>query len=105
SEVNLYAYSSSGRGNGKIDLRFTDNGIANTVTTSNGSKTLNMALEDKKIRVLSPREREALQGFPKDWTKVKHNDLKINECPDELRYKAIGNSMPVPVIRYLGERI
>ena len=99
----LMAYSSSGRGEGKVDLRFTESGIANTVTTSNGSKSMNMVNEGR-IRILTPREREALMGLPKDWTKVKFKNKKLSEI-DAERFKAIGNSMAVPVIRYLGKRI
>lgn len=44
-------------------------------------------------------ECERLQGFPDDWTKIDEG------TPDTPRYKALGNSMAVPVMRWLGERI
>lgn len=57
------------------------------------------------VRGLTPREAERLQGFPDDWTKVPYRGKDAGQCPDTPRFKACGNSMAVPVIRYLGERI
>jgi len=56
---------------------------------------------DAKMRVrrLMPIECERLQGFPDNYTRISE------KTPDGARYKAIGNSMPVPVMRYIGERI
>jgi len=55
------------------------------------------------IRRLTPRECERLQGFPDDWTLIPWTHGK--PAADTPRYKAIGNSMAVPVIRWIGERI
>lgn len=57
------------------------------------------------VRRLTPRECERLQGFPDDWTKIPYRGKAAEECPDTPRYKAIGNSMAVPVMRWIGERI
>ena len=57
------------------------------------------------VRRLTPRECERLQGFPDDWTKIPYRGKPADECPDGPRYKAIGNSMAVPVMRWIGERI
>lgn len=57
------------------------------------------------VRRLTPRECERLQGFPDDWTRVPYKGKPADECPDTPRYKAIGNSMAVPVMRWIGERI
>lgn len=57
------------------------------------------------VRRLTPRECERLQGFPDDWTKVPYRGKPAEECPDGPRYKACGNSMAVPVIRWIGERL
>jgi DNA (cytosine-5)-methyltransferase 1 len=63
-------------------------------------------LQTMAIRRLTPRECERLQGFPDDWTKIHyHKNGKSKECPDGPRYKACGNSMAVPVMRWIGERI
>ena len=57
------------------------------------------------IRRLTPKECERLQGFPDDWTKVPYRNKPADQCPDGPRYKACGNSMAVPVMRWIGERI
>ena len=57
------------------------------------------------VRRLTPLECERLQGFPDDHTKVPYRGKPADECPDGPRYKAIGNSMAVPVMRWIGERI
>ena len=56
-------------------------------------------------RRLTPRECERLQGFPDDWTLIPYRGKPAEECPDGPRYKAIGNSMAVPVMKWIGERI
>lgn len=76
-----------------------------TLATSN-SQTLFDDREDGMIvRRLTPRECERLQGFPDDWTLVPYRGKPAGECPDGPRYKAIGNSMAVPVMRWIFERI
>lgn len=57
------------------------------------------------VRRLTPRECERLQGFPDDWTKIPYRGKPAEKCPDAPRYKAIGNSMAVPVMRWIGERM
>lgn len=57
------------------------------------------------VRRLTPRECERLQGFPDDWTLIPYRGKPAEECPDTPRYKALGNSMAVPVMRWIGERI
>lgn len=60
---------------------------------------------DAAVRRLTPVECERLQGFSDDWTKISYRGKAESECPDSPRYKAIGNSWAVPVVRWLGERI
>lgn len=57
------------------------------------------------VRRLTPVECERLQGFPDNWTQVPYRGRSSKECPDGPRYKAIGNSMTVPVMRWIGRRI
>lgn len=57
------------------------------------------------VRRLTPMECERLQGFQDGWTKVPYRGKPAEECPDGPRYKAIGNSFAVPVVRWIGERI
>jgi len=54
------------------------------------------------VRRLTPRECERLQGFPDDYTLVPHRGKPAADGP---RYKALGNLMAVPVMRWIGERI
>ena len=54
------------------------------------------------VRRLSPKECERLQGFPDNYTDIQP---KGKATPDGPRYKALGNSMAVPVMRWIGERI
>jgi DNA (cytosine-5)-methyltransferase 1 len=54
------------------------------------------------VRRLTPRECERLQGFPDDHTLVPHRNKTAFDGP---RYKALGNSMAVPVMRWIGNRI
>jgi len=58
-----------------------------------------------QLRRFTPRECERLQGFPDDWTKIPWRNKPAEQCPDSPRYKACGNSMAVPVMRWIGERI
>lgn len=55
-----------------------------------------------QVRRLTPLECERLQGFPDDWTLVPYHGKLAKDGP---RYRAIGNSMAVPVVRWIGERI
>lgn len=57
------------------------------------------------IRRLTPLECERLQGFPDNYTQIEWKGKPQDQCPDSHRYKAIGNSMAVPVMRWIGERI
>jgi DNA (cytosine-5)-methyltransferase 1 len=50
------------------------------------------------LRYITPEEAEALQGFEKGYT-------KISKGSDTQRFKAIGNSMAVPVMKWIGKRI
>lgn len=54
------------------------------------------------VRRLTPRECERLQGLPDDWTLVPYRGKPASDAP---RYKAIGNGMAMPVLRWIGQRI
>lgn len=62
-------------------------------------------LENYAVRRLTPRECERLQGFPDDHTLIPWRGKPAAQCPDGPRYKALGNSMAVPVMRWLGARL
>ena len=55
------------------------------------------------VRRLTPVECERLQGFPDGWTDIPYRGKE--HPPDGPRYKALGNSMAVPVMKWIGERI
>lgn len=63
-----------------------------------------MALTSR-VRRLTPVECERLQGFKDNWTRVPYRGRPADACPDSPRYKAIGNSLAVPCVRWIGERI
>lgn len=58
----------------------------------------NVVFPNARVRRLTPRECEKLQGFPPDYT-------AIPKAKDGPRYKALGNSMAVPVMRWIGQQI
>lgn len=57
------------------------------------------------VRRLTPTECERLQGFPDGWTQIAWKGKPPSECPDGPRYRALGNSMAVNVMRWIGRRI
>lgn len=61
--------------------------------------------EAMQVRRLTPTEAERLQGFPDGQTKIPWRGKGAEDCPDGPRYKALGNSMAVPVMRWIGARI
>lgn len=56
-------------------------------------------------RLFTPLERERLMGFPDHWTAIPWRGREAWDAPVGHRSEATGNSMPVPVIRWIGERI
>jgi DNA (cytosine-5)-methyltransferase 1 len=81
-----------------------EEGLAVQRAASGGSSRTYVARE-MQVRRLTPRECERLQGFPDDHTLIPWRGKPAEECPDGPRYKALGNSMAVPVMRWIGERI
>ncbi len=57
------------------------------------------------VRRLTPKECERLQGFPDDHTLIPWRGKPADQCPDGPRYKALGNSMAVPCMAWIGKRI
>jgi DNA (cytosine-5)-methyltransferase 1 len=79
--------------------------MAQAGETGKGDSAQCAASPGMAVRRLTPRECERLQGFPDDFTQIPYRNKPANQCPDGPRYKALGNSMAVPVMRWLGERI
>ena len=69
------------------------------------TRLLRLSQQGWPVRRLTPRECERLQGFPDDYTKIPYRVKPAEECPDGPRYKALGNSMAVPVMHWIGGRI
>lgn len=61
-----------------------------------------LAVQRLQVRRLTPLEAERLQGFPDGWTDIPY---KGKPAPDGARYKALGNSMAVPCMAWIGRRI
>jgi DNA (cytosine-5)-methyltransferase 1 len=70
---------------------------------SDGTGTGPTVMQAMAVRRLTPTECERLQGFPDGYTNIPWR--KAAESPDGPRYKALGNSWAVPVVRWIGERI
>lgn len=83
-------------------------GCRNIAKAGNNVGVVNPVIEEMGVRRLTPTECEALQGFPKNYTLVPLRTTKAGKVimtSDSARYRMIGNSMAVPVIRWIGERI
>ena len=57
------------------------------------------------VRRLTPVECERLQGFPDGWTQIPWRGKSADTCPNSPRYVALGNSMAVPVMHWIGQRL
>lgn len=79
--------------------------LAGCLRASSGGGDKPHALIRSAVRRLTPRETERLQGFKDDYTLIPWRGKPAEECPDGPRYKAIGNSKAVPVVRWIGRRI
>ena len=77
---------------------FNDGDPAPTLSKSHGHAVGTNKSSDFAVRRLTPVECERLQGFPDNYT-------KIPNAADGPRYKALGNSMAVPVMAWIGKRI
>ncbi|EKP8962442.1 Dam family site-specific DNA-(adenine-N6)-methyltransferase [Salmonella enterica] len=85
-----------------------NDGTANALLTPNGGRAgmgVGAVGWGMQVRRLTPVECERLQGFPDNHTLIPWRGKVAADCPDGPRYKAIGNSMAVPVMRWIGERI
>lgn len=111
---NLAAMRAASGGSSRSYIAFTteqtpkfNEGAALTLTkqspTGGGQPQCVMAAS--AVRRLTPVECERLQGFPDNFTQIPWRGKPASECPDGPRYKALGNSMAVPVMRWIGERI
>jgi DNA (cytosine-5)-methyltransferase 1 len=89
-----------GRGDsaGPQGCGYDDTGAAFTLTKTD----VHAVATYEAVRRLTPKECERLQGFPDDYTLVPVGKRMAADGP---RYKALGNSMAVPVMNWIGDRI
>lgn len=73
------------------------------IRASSGGSSKSYVAQEWAVRRLTPTECERLQGFPDNFTNVPWG--KKDTSPDGPRYKALGNSMAVNVMRWIGRRI
>lgn len=85
-----------GNGNG-----YDDSGVSYTLTSTD----VHGVAYEHKVRKLTPVECERLMGFPDNYTLVPYRGKPAEQCADTPRYKALGNSMVVPVMKWIGKRI
>jgi site-specific DNA-cytosine methylase len=78
-----------------------DGSIGTLLTNDSGDNAPHIAMP-ASVRRLTPRECERLQGFPDDYTAIEYRKKPAADGP---RYKALGNSMAVPVMAWIGQRI
>ena len=81
-------------------------GETNAPLRTRGCSSAGMgAIQNHIVRRLTPIECERLQGFPDNYTQIPWKGKPAEECPSSHRYKALGNSMAVPVMKWIGMRI
>ncbi|KPW49776.1 Cytosine-specific methyltransferase [Pseudomonas syringae pv. broussonetiae] len=100
--MNVVSVALRGRDGGAAEI---GDDIGNALRASGGGGDKAHALVNSAVRRLTPRECERLQGFPDDYTRIPWRGRVLGLCPDGPRYKAIGNSKAVPVVRWIGMRI
>ncbi len=76
--------------------------VAGTLQRGGEGGRADGVMQQMAVRRLTPRECERLQGFPDNYTLIEYRGKLAADGP---RYKALGNSMAVPVMRWVGQRI
>lgn len=79
--------------------------VAATLCAHNSKQPQNVLRANYVVRRLTPIECEKLQGFPVDFTKIPYRNKSADDCPNGARYKALGNSMAVNVMAWIGQKI
>ncbi len=99
-----YAFK-PGQGAKARGIGFAEEQSPTLTSASSGTNLTPSVMCGVSVRRLMPVECERLQGFPDNHTLISWRGKEAAECPDGPRYRAIGNSMAVPVMRWIGERI
>ncbi len=90
-----------GQGSGAGSIGYSEHLAPTLPSADRGNRTPTL-MQAMQVRRLTPRECERLQGFPDDYTQVPYRNKPAADGP---RYKALGNSMAVPVMAWIGKRI
>jgi DNA (cytosine-5)-methyltransferase 1 len=93
-----HAVAQSFNVNARPDEMKLETEISGTLTSSQNAGLF----QDMAVRRLTPVECERLQGFPDNYTQIPWGK---GDTPDSHRYKAMGNSMAVPCMQWIGDRI
>ncbi|MCP6123499.1 phage N-6-adenine-methyltransferase [Klebsiella pneumoniae] len=99
-----YAFK-PGQGAKARSIGFAEEQSPTLTSASSGTNLTPAVMHGVSVRRLMPVECERLQGFPDNHTQISWRGKEATKCPDGPRYRAIGNSMAVPVMRWIGERI
>ncbi|HAU2800704.1 TPA: Dam family site-specific DNA-(adenine-N6)-methyltransferase [Salmonella enterica subsp. diarizonae] len=99
-----YAFK-AGQGSKAGGIGYAEEQSPTLTSASSGTNLTPAVIHGVAVRRLTPVECEHLQGFPDNHTLISWRGKDAADCPDGQRYKAIGNSMAVPVMRWIGERI
>ncbi len=94
-----------GMGGGQTGYALRANPSSSGDKGEGGMNTTTVISKIQQVRRLTPIECERLQGFLDNYTQIPWRGKPKEQCPLGHRYKALGNSMAVPVMRWLGERI
>jgi len=94
-----------GQGSAAGGIAFDEHVSPTLSAADSGTNRTPALLYGMQVRRLTPIECERLQGFPDNYTQIPWRGKPAEQCPDGPRYKALGNSMAVPVMRWIGERI
>ncbi len=104
--------ASTGTGPKLLQTAYTQNGFAEyregygTLSATDWKRPeMHLSITKQIVRRLTPVECERLQGFPDNYTRIEWRGKPEEKCPDGHRYKALGNSMAVPVMRWIGHNI
>ena len=88
------------------DPIYSDDGSTHALGCGGKGGQASVAVADQwAVRRLTPVECERLQGFSDGYTAIPWRGKPADQCPDGPRYKALGNSMAVPVMNWIGRRI
>ena len=107
AEALVAAAFKSGQGSSARSIGWSEQ-VSPTLPSNAGGNTSPAVIgtmTNMAVRRLTPVECERLQGFPDNWSRIPWKGKPEEDCPDGPRYKACGNSMAVPVMRWIGARI